>query len=185
MEWIELQILALSNSESAPGHFVLVLEEATTRKRLPIIIGAFEAQAIALCMERLQPPRPLTHDLFVQTLQQAGISLSAIHIYGLVQGAYAAHLLLKAKEGSTWSQDARCSDAIALAVRFGAPLFMEKNLFDQNALNEEIRKGILRGSLREYNMEELDMILSDLLEKEDYESAAKVRDIMEQKRKSH
>lgn len=80
MDWIELQVSALSNSESAPGHFVLVLEEAGTRKRLPIIIGAFEAQAIALYMERLQPPRPLTHDLFVQTLQQLGMRLVAIHI---------------------------------------------------------------------------------------------------------
>lgn len=184
MEWIELQVSALSNSESAPGHFVLVLEEAATRRRLPIIIGAFEAQAIAIYMERLQPPRPLTHDLFANTLRTLGIGLERIEIYGMVDGAYAAHLLLKNAAGSTWKQDARSSDAIALSVRLGAPVFMDKMLFEQYSLKEEVRQGILRGSLREYNMEELDMILSDLLEKEDYESAAKVRDIMEQIRKA-
>lgn len=184
MEKIELQISALSNSESAPGHFVLVLEEPVSRKRLPIIIGAFEAQAIAIYLEKLSPPRPLTHDLFVQTLQHAGISLSEVFIYGIVNGGYAAHLILKSKDGTVWHEDARSSDGLALAVRFGAPVYMAEPLFEQHALKEELRQGILRGSLREYSMEELDMILNDLLEKEDYESAAKVRDIMEQKRKA-
>ncbi|MCU0374762.1 MAG: bifunctional nuclease family protein [Chitinophagaceae bacterium] len=184
MEKIELQISALSNSESAPGHFVLVLEEPISRKRLPIIIGAFEAQAIAIYMEKLSPPRPLTHDLFVQTLQHAGIMLLEILIHSIINGGYAAHLVLKAKDGTIWHEDARSSDALALAVRFGAPVFMAGALFEQYALKDEMRQGIIRGSLREYSMEELDMILSDLLDKEDYESAAKVRDIMEQKRKA-
>ncbi len=183
MDKIELFISALSNSESSPGHFVLVLEEAKTRKRLPIIIGAFEAQAIAIFMEKLSPPRPLTHDLFVHTLRSAGITLLEVNIFGMVNGAYAANMLLRSKDSNTWNEDARSSDALALAVRFGAPIFMETTLFTNNALTEEARKGMLRGSILEYSLEELDMILSDLLEKEDYEGAAKVRDIISKKMK--
>ncbi|TAD85159.1 MAG: bifunctional nuclease family protein [Bacteroidetes bacterium] len=182
MDKIELQISALSNSESAPGHFVLVLEDSVSKKRLPIIIGSFEAQAIAIYMEKLLPPRPLTHDLFVKTLQQAGIAMLEVLIYGIVNGGYAAYMVLKSTDGGVWQVDARSSDALALAVRFGAPVFMDKQLFEQHSLKDEVRQGILRGSLREYSMEELDMMLSELLEKEEYESAAKVRDVIEQKR---
>jgi bifunctional DNase/RNase len=183
MDKIELFISALSNSESSPGHFVIVLEEAQTRRRLPIIIGSFEAQSIALFMEKLSPPRPLTHDLFVNTLSHAGIMLDAAIIYGMLNGAFAAHLVLKTKDGTIWNEDARSSDALAIAVRIGAPIFIEKSLFEQHAITEEKRIGILRGSLMEYSVEELDMILNDLLEKEDYERAAKVRDIISKKLK--
>lgn len=181
MEWIELQVSALSNSESAPGHFVLVLEEANSRRRLPIIIGAFEAQAIAIFMERLQPPRPLTHDLFAQTLGTLGAMIERIEIYAIVNGAFASHICLKDAKGNSYQQDARTSDAVALAVRMSAPLMVASDIFKQYAIGEETRKGIMRGSLLEYSLEELDLILADLLEKEDYESAAKVRDVIKKK----
>jgi bifunctional DNase/RNase len=182
MDWIELQVSALSNSESAPGHFVLVLEEAATRKRLPIIIGAFEAQAIALYMERLQPPRPLTHDLFAQTLQQLGMRLAAIHIYGIVQGGFAARMQWHSTAGQAVEVDARTSDAIAIALRMNAGIYIDAALFAQHAISEVKRQGMLRGSLLEYSLEELELLLADLLEKEDYESAARVRDIMARKK---
>lgn len=182
MEKVELQVSALSNSESSPGNFVLVLEEEKSQKRLPIIIGTFEAQAIALFLEKLMPPRPLTHDLFIQTLKNAGIQLLEATIYGKVNGAFAAHLVLKDKSGNQWNEDARSSDAIALAIRVAAPVFIDKTLFEQFAFKEEDRKGMLRGSLREYSMEELEILLTDFLEKEDYEGAAKIRDIVLQKR---
>ncbi len=181
MEWKELQVSALSNSESSPGHFVLVLEEPGTRRRLPIIIGAFEAQAIAIFMERLHPPRPLTHDLFAQTLNTLHVAVERIEIYGLIDGAFAARINLKDAQGNTYKQDARTSDAVALAVRSGAPVMVISEIFDQYSIGEETRKGIMRGSLLEYGLEELDLILSDLLEKEDYESAAKVRDVIKKK----
>jgi bifunctional DNase/RNase len=181
MEWIELQVSALSNSESAPGHFVLVLEEAKSRRRLPVIIGAFEAQAIAIFMERLQPPRPLTHDLFAQTLVTLGAAVERIEIYAIIDGAFAARIKLKDAHGKQYQQDARTSDAVALAVRMNAPVLVTSEIFEQYAISEETRKGIMRGSLLEYGLEELDLILADLLEKEDYESAAKVRDVIRKK----
>jgi hypothetical protein len=182
MELIELQVCGLSNSESSPGHFVLVLEEAKTRKRMPIIIGAFEAQAIAIYMENLNPPRPLTHDLFASTLKNLEVKLQSIQIDTLPEGTYIAQMFWLQKDGSKYIADARCSDAIALAVRFDAPIMIPAGLFEKQAMSETIRTGILRGSLQEYSSEELDMILADFLEKEDYEGAARIRDILKKKK---
>lgn len=182
MELIELQVCGLSNSESAPGHFVLVLEDPGSRKRMPVIIGAFEAQAIAIYMENLNPPRPLTHDLFARTLKNMEVHLISVQIDKLPEGTYTAHMLWKQKDGQSHSEDARCSDAIALAVRFDAPILIQSDLFENQALSETIRTGILRGSLLEYSREELDMMLSDFLEKEDYKGAARIRDILNKKK---
>jgi bifunctional DNase/RNase len=182
MQWIELQVAALNTSESMPGHFVLVLEEPATRKRLPIIIGAFEAQAIAMYMEKLNPPRPLTHDLFANTLQQMNVKLRTVCIYGIESGAFAAKLEWQDAQSVHHSTDARTSDAIALGIRMNANILIDAELFSRFAISEIKRQGMLRGSLLEYSLEELEILLSDLLEKEDYESAARVRDIIGRKK---
>jgi hypothetical protein len=181
MEKIQLQITALSNSESSPGNFVVVLEDAVSKKRLPIIIGAFEAQAIAIYMEKLNPPRPLTHDLFTTTVQQLGASLNEVFIHSTINAAFVSSLILITESKKEIHVDARTSDALALAVRFNAAISIAPDIFEEYAFGEIEKRTLLRGSMWEYSLPELEMILSDLLAKEDYESAAKVRDVIARK----
>lgn len=181
MALLELQLVALNDSESSPGNFVLILEgPPPLRKRLPIIIGVHEAQSIALYMEKLQTARPLTHDLFVQTLQGLRCNLIRICIHQLIQHVYHCELHLE-QNGTPLLIDARPSDAIALAIRFQAPIMMDAHLFEEMGMLDPTSPTLLRGSLWEYSLAELDMMLVELLAKEDYERAAKVRDIIQQK----
>lgn len=182
MAYIPLQLIALNDSESSPGNFVVVLEgPAPLRKRLPIIIGLHEAQAIALHIEKIATSRPLTHDLFVLTLQTLQCNLKAVVIDQLVDDVF--HSQLHIEQGNqAWSIDARTSDAIALAVRFDAPIQIRAALFEEMAMLDPAHATQIRGSLWEYSLAELDLMLHDLLQKEDYERAAKVRDIIAQKK---
>ncbi|MEL6945252.1 MAG: bifunctional nuclease family protein, partial [Bacteroidota bacterium] len=123
MKEIELNIIALANAESSPGNYALILEEHKGFRRLPIIIGAFEAQAIAVSLERMQPNRPLTHDLFKNTLDEAGISIHKVLISALKEGVFHALIIGVKANGTLLEVDARTSDAIALAVRYGCPIF--------------------------------------------------------------
>jgi uncharacterized protein len=181
MEKIQLQIVALSNSESSPGNFVLVLEDAARSRRLPIIIGAFEAQAIAIFMEKLLPPRPLTHDLFATTIQQLNATVKEVYIHSIINAAFVSVIILLTGDGTELHIDARTSDAVALAIRFNAAVTVAPELFETYAFGEIEKRSLLRGSMWEYSIPELEMILSDVLAKEDYESAAKVRDMIKKK----
>jgi hypothetical protein len=167
MDKIQLQITALSNSESSPGNFVVVLEDSISKKRLPIIIGAFEAQAIAIFMEKLSPPRPLTHDLFTATLQKLNASLKEVFIHSLVNAAFVSSLILINATNEEILVDARTSDALALAIRFNAPITILPDLFNEHSFGEIEARSLLRGSMWAYSLPELEMILSDLLAKED------------------
>jgi uncharacterized protein len=182
MEKIQVQITALSNSESSPGNFVVVLEDPVSKKRFPLIIGTAEAQAIAIYMEQLTPPRPLTHDLFTNTLQQLGASLTEIYIHSIHNTTFISSLWLRRADNSELHIDARPSDALALAIRFNAAITIAADIFEDYAIGEIATHSLLRGSVWEYSLPELELILSDLLAKEDYESAAKVRDVIEKKR---
>ena len=123
MKKLELNIIALANSESSKGNYSLILEESKGFRRLPIVIGAFEAQAIAISLERMQPNRPLTHDLFKNTLELSGVVLTEIIISELKGGVFYAKLMGKKADGTPLEVDARSSDAIAMAVRFGCPIY--------------------------------------------------------------
>ena len=185
MDKIELNIIALANSESQKGNFALILEEQKGFRRLPIIIGPFEAQAIAVSLERMQTNRPLTHDLFKNTLEAAGISLTEVVLSELVDGVFHAILICKKADGSNLEVDARSSDAIAMAVRFGCPIFTTEAIMKEaGVVLESPSKAFTnkRGSLSDYSMEELTQLLEQVLAKEDYESAAKIRNAMEKKR---
>lgn len=182
MAYIELQIVALNDSESSPGNYVVVLEQTASHQRVPIIIGAAEAQSIALYLEKLQPPRPLTHDLFVTTLQALDARLEAVQIEKLDQQIYHSALLIRKSDNTLLAIDSRTSDALAIAIRFEAPIRIDEELFHQQALPEPNSDSSLRGSVWEYSLAELELLLQDLLDKEDYESAAKVRDILEKKK---
>ncbi len=184
MKKIELNIIAIANSESSKGNYVLILEEQKGFRRLPIIIGGFEAQAIAVSLEKMQPNRPLTHDLFKDTLDLSGIAITEVGITQLVDGVFHATLFGKKSDGSLLEVDARSSDAIAMAIRFGCPIFTTQEvMMEAGVVLESPSKAFTnkRGSLDEYSLKELEQLLAQVLAKEDYESASKIRDVIKNK----
>ncbi|MEL6637579.1 MAG: bifunctional nuclease family protein [Bacteroidota bacterium] len=184
MKKIELNIIALANSESSEGNFALILEEQAGFRRLPIIIGPFEAQAIAISLERMQPKRPLTHDLFKNTLELLGAQITEILISDLVEGVFFATLYGTQSDGSPLQVDARSSDAIALAVRFQCPIYTTEAILQSAGVALDSPSKAFtnkRGSLSEYSREELERLLAQVLAKEDYESASKIRDALGKK----
>ncbi len=187
MKKVELNIIALANSESQKGNYSLILEEDKGFRRLPIIIGAFEAQAIAVALEKMQPNRPMTHDLFKTTLDDSGVKIKEVIISDLVGGTFHAKLIGKKADGSSLEVDARSSDAIAMAVRFGCPIYTTEEIMDvAGIVLDSPSKAFTnkRGQLSEYSIEELERLLKQVLAKEDYESASKIRDAIAQKNKS-
>ncbi|MBI1803126.1 MAG: bifunctional nuclease family protein [Ignavibacteriae bacterium] len=180
MDRIQVDILGLSTSPASGGAYALILKEVSGNRRLPIIIGAFEAQSIALEMEGIKPPRPLTHDLMKNILETLGSDLAEITISELRDGTFYAKLSFDSRE-----IDARPSDAIALAVRFGAPIFVsEKVMEEASFLPEEEQEpseaNTMAGSKpKETKLTRLEALraqLKDAVEREDYEKAAKLRD---------
>ena len=130
MEKVQVDILGLSTSPSSGGAYALILKEMNGNRRLPIIIGAFEAQSIALEMEGIKPPRPLTHDLMKNIIDTFGVSLQDVYINELRDGTFYAKITI---EGVSDSQevDSRPSDAIALAVRYGVPIFVAEEVLNE------------------------------------------------------
>lgn len=184
MERIQVDILGLSTSPSSGGAYALILKEVNGARRLPIIIGAFEAQSIALEMEGIKPPRPLTHDLLKNVLDSLGGILNDVFISELRDGTFFAKLSLETQE-----IDSRPSDAIALAVRFGVPIFVSDKVMDEAAFvpeNEESDKIPTVGTTPEADkdkpkpkltkLEQLQQQLLEAIAKEDYEKAARLRD---------
>mgnify|MGYP005848216581 CR=1 FL=1 len=185
MEKIRLEILGLSSSQSQSGSFALVLGEKSGNRRLPIIIGMFEAQAIAIQIERITPNRPMTHDLFRSFSDNFGIKVTEIVISDLREGVFYAKLVCS--DGIKWSEvDARPSDALAIALRFNAPIYTYENvlseagivLTDEDGEEEEELAPTAQGgdSFKNYSAEQLQGLLNEALEQEDYERAAKIRD---------
>lgn len=184
MEKIQVDILGLSTSPASGGAYALILKEVSGNRRLPIIIGAFEAQSIALEMEGIKPPRPLTHDLMKSILESLGADLEEIVISELRDGTFFAKLNFDSQE-----IDARPSDAIALAVRFGAPIFVSDKVMDEAAFvpeEEESEAPAASGETTQHarrtkesrltKLEALRAQLKDAVEREDYERAAQLRD---------
>ncbi len=198
MKKIKLDIVGLSYSQTQSGAYALVLGEVSGRRRLPIIIGGFEAQAIAIEIEKMTPSRPLTHDLFKSFASAYHVSIQEVIIYNLVDGIFYAKLICN--DGKKTSEiDARTSDAIALAVRFECPIYtyefilatagivIEGNefVFLENIeppTEEKAASATLNyGSLSE---DELKQKLKDALADEAYEKAAKIRDELSRRKSS-
>lgn len=185
MKKVELQIIALANSESSMGNFTLVLEDESGLRRLPIVIGPFEAQAIAVALEQMYPKRPMTHDLFKNTLDVVGIQLEEVFISKIESGIFHATLVGKKMDGSVFEVDARSSDAIAMAVRFACPIFIEESIMEDVGIEvkrsdkKEVAK---KGDLSSYTIPELEVMLQEVLEREEYEKAVKIRNAMERKK---
>lgn len=189
MKKIELEIVALSHSLAQTQNYAIVLGEQDGVRRLPIVIGEFEAQAIAVAMEGMAPSRPMTHDLFKNALSSFDIEIKEIIINNLVDGIFYASLIC-ILDGKQTEIDSRTSDALALAVRFGCPIYTFEFILEQAGivLEEETEKEVQRAKTRrsdrkpkektlaEQSLEELNAILASSLEAEDYEKAAKIRD---------
>ncbi len=173
----ELMVAALSASDSQPGQFTLVLEDVISRSRLPITIGAAEAQAIAGVMARMQPSRPLTHDLFYLAVVLLEAKLLEAVIYNLQDGVFYAKLVFQKPDGTPMTLDARPSDAVAMAVRADAPIYAYETVIDQAGMLADL--SLLRnkkGSMAAYTLEELEELLQRVIEKEDYESAKRIHE---------
>ena len=184
MKNIELNISALNASTTSAGNFVMVLQEINSIRRLPIIIGLQEAQSIAVALEQMQPVRPLTHDLFLTTIQLLKANLEYVKICSIKDSTFISVIVIKDSNQKIIEIDSRTSDAIALAIRQKCPIFISENLLAELAVAAPAEGKIFsdkRGQLEQYSLEELYDILSNLLEKEDYESASIVRDIISKK----
>lgn len=181
---VELSISALSPSESQPEHFVLVLEDIAGQRRIPVLIGAPEAQAIAMSMEKIQPARPFTHDLLKNTMEVLGGTLQEVLIFEIKNEIFFTKLVLKQQSGKIVELEARTSDAVALAVRCDAPVYCYESVIeDSGVLIANITLRAKKGSLAEHSPEELESLLQKLIEKEDYESAARIRDYLNRQKK--
>jgi bifunctional DNase/RNase len=195
MKKIELEIVALSHSLAQTQNYAVVLGEQDGARRLPIVIGGFEAQAIAVAMEGMSPSRPMTHDLFKNAMDLFGVSVKEIVINNLVDGIFYANLICL-KEGKEVEIDSRTSDALAIAVRFNCPIYTYEFILDQAGivLEEEAEREVQKAKQRRQNVqpkektladhsaEELEELLQDALDKEDYERAAQIRDELNKKK---
>jgi uncharacterized protein len=185
MKKIELEIVALSHSITQTHSYAVVLGEIKGLRRLPIVIGGFEAQAIAVALERMTPSRPLTHDLMKNFMLAFNVELHEIVINDLQEGIFYAKLVCSSAN-DTVEIDSRTSDALALAVRFGCPIYTYDNILDHaGVLMEDDQKkssgGITSESgskddLHSMNLEELHKLLNEVLEHEDYIKAIAIRD---------
>lgn len=190
MEKIKLEIVGLSYSQTQSGAYALVLSEANGKRRLPIIIGGFEAQAIAIELEKMVPTRPLTHDLFKNFAQAFEITVKEVVIYNLVEGIFYSKLVCE-QNGETLEIDARTSDAIAIGVRFNCPVYtyesilssagimLDENEGEEDLISESLEEETVEsgsGSLESLTDEELNQQMQDAVDNEDYELASKIRD---------
>lgn len=197
MSLVKLNIKGISYSQTQNGAYALILNEVDGQRKLPIVIGAFEAQSIAIALEKeIKPPRPLTHDLFKNFADRFEIVVKQIIIHKLVDGVFYSSIICE-RDKIEEIIDARTSDAIALALRFNAPIFTYKNILDKagiylkfSAKEEKGKESIIvdeviskedksskdDSSYRSHSLQELYDLLDGAVRDEDYEKAAKIRD---------
>ncbi len=194
----------MSYSQSQSGAYALILGVTGSRIRIPIMIGAFEAQAIAIGIEKMKPARPLTHDLFKNFAEHYNITLTEVVINKFEEGIFYAKLVCN-RNGEISEIDSRTSDAIALAIRFGCPIFCNKEIVkevgiemdeknDYDSASEKQQKEGLHtedtsqqtsgSKYGEYLIEELEELLKKAIEEENYEEASVIRDELKKRRKS-
>jgi bifunctional DNase/RNase len=196
MKKIELEIVALSHSITQTHSYAVVLGELNGLRRLPIVIGGFEAQAIAVALEHMQPSRPLTHDLMKNFMNAFNVELQEIIINDLQEGIFYAKLVCFT-ENDTVEIDSRTSDALALAVRFGCPIYTYEHILENAGIlmdegspkktkGEAVgieETGSSRDDLGALNLEELQSLLNEVLESEDYIRAISIRDEINKRKK--
>ncbi len=200
MEKIGLEIIGLSYSQTQTGAYALILKEIAGKRRLPIIIGGFEAQAIAIEIEKMTPSRPLTHDLFKSFSDSFGIKIKEIVIYNLMEGVFFSQLICEDANGVEREIDARTSDAVALAVRFKCPIYtyefilssagiiLDDELASDAELDETFELDIVQEEIKSDSQKSINQLqkeLDEALAAEDYERATKLRDEINNRSKSN
>ena len=205
MSLVKLTIKGISYSQTQNGAYALILNEVDGERKLPIVIGAFEAQSIAIALEKeIKPPRPLTHDLFKNFADRFDIVVKQVIIHKLVDGVFYSSIICE-RDKIEEIIDARTSDAIALALRFNAPIFTYKNILDKAGIylsinpsettNENLDNDniltptdtyeedvvVLADNYSGYSLKELYQKLDEAVQNEDYELAAKIRDEISKK----
>ncbi|MBC7886097.1 MAG: bifunctional nuclease family protein [Saprospiraceae bacterium] len=192
MKKVRLNIMALSHSVTQSHNYAVVLGEEDGKRRLPIVIGGFEAQAIAVALENMTPNRPLTHDLFKNTLDAYEIEIKEVVINNLLDGIFYAQLICE-QNGNVIQIDARTSDAISMAVRYGCPIYTFEFIMENAGVildeEEEEKKPTIgskskRSAIENMSLSGLEKLLEESLEKEDYERAAQLRDLINSKKTS-
>jgi uncharacterized protein len=196
MQKIRLNILGLSVSQTQSGAYALVLSEENGERRIPIIIGPVEAQAIAIQLEGLKPPRPLTHDLIKNIARAFNIVLLEVIIHKLEEGIFYSELLCE-MNGQEVKIDSRTSDAVALALRFRCPIYTTEDILNKagivlegdEAKHPEAGTGKKPGSsettpFARYTMQELEELLNEAVQNEDYEKASVLRDEISNRKKN-
>lgn len=194
---IRLKVMGLSYSQIQAGAYAMILAQVGGPFRIPVVIGAAEAQSIALKMESITPPRPMTHDIFVSFAHAFGVKLLEVFIYKFEDGIFSSEMTFS--DGKrTVTIDSRTSDAIAIAMRTGAPIFTTSEILDETGFEMEVKEEgeavddgtddvAAEGTAREpklenYAVEELQKTLDKLIEREEYEEAARVAEILKRKR---
>lgn len=195
MKRVKLKVMGISYSQTQSGAYALILLEENGDRRIPIIIGGFEAQAIVIKLENLDPPRPLTHDLFKKFADEFNISIIEVMIYKLEEGVFFSKLVCNNGE-KEYSIDSRTSDAVALALRFSCPIFISEDILEKAGItvsptDTETAQTNEVGNIFEtesskydsYTDEELFKMIDESIKTEDYERAAAVRDEIEKRKK--
>lgn len=182
MEEVELLIHDMSSTIQPADAYALVLEEKYGTRKLPIIIGAQEAYAIKIAMTKYKSPRPLTHDLFISLIRKMDVELNKVLIYLVKDGVFYSYLYFN-KDGSEYVLDSRTSDAIALAIRYKAPIFTTAHIMDNEYLHEE-SNGSFSITINMVSMDILKEELQRAIKDENYEQASKLRDEIMRRQKS-
>jgi uncharacterized protein len=195
MKRIKLKVMGISYSQTQSGAYALILIEENGERRIPIIIGGFEAQAIVIKLENLDPPRPLTHDLFKKFADEFNISITEVMIYKLEEGVFFSKLVCTSNE-KTYSIDSRTSDAVAIALRFGCPIYITEEILDKAGITISPSDGDVSSTgdtdtifetdtakYGSYSDEELYKLIDEAVKTEDYERAASIRDEIEKRKK--
>lgn len=200
MDLIRLHIRGISYSQTQTGAYALILEEDFGKRKIPVIIGSFEAQSIALALEKdITPPRPITHDLFTTFARSFHIIVKAVFIYKLKDGIFYSNILFQNRDTDEEIEiDSRTSDAIALAVRFEAPVYATKEILEKagvymemnedelatestfekalDTIENQLNINDIEDSFAHLTDFEINNLISKAIENEDYETAAKLRD---------
>lgn len=196
MDYKQLIIRGISYSQTQSGAYALLLEHEETGVKLPVVIGNFEAQSISLGLEKdLRPPRPLTHDLFTKFVNSTHYTLESVIIYQIIDGVFFSNLNFKnTQNGEELILDARTSDAVAMAVRFDAPIYTTEQVLNEagilleidnnNELPEhETASESETSDLKKLSTEELQILLDDAVREEDYDTAMEIQEELKRRNK--
>lgn len=196
MDYKQLIIRGISYSQTQSGAYALLLEHEETSVKLPVVIGNFEAQSISLGLEKdIQPPRPLTHDLFSKFVKTVGYEMVSVIIYQIIDGVFFSNINFKNKEtGEELVMDARTSDAVAMAVRFDAPIYTTEQVLNEAGILLELEdpskefsgeeeETLADGNLQSMSMEEIQVLLDQAVKEEDYDTALELQEEIKRRKK--